>query len=513
MDFLKASAAALSAVMIISLCACDKGGDTSSDSTDIISGASEISSEEIPRESFATGEAPHGSEVSSEPVKEEPQPSAVALQYAEKAEELRELYGNISAEKDFPAINITTLDNEAILSKDYYVESVVDVFNYGDDEIAISAEAGVKVRGNSTANDDEKPYRIKFNEKRSMLGLHNGRAYKSWVLLRSYWNLAPDYMGLNLAKEIFEGKYYSSDCTYVNLYVNGESKGLYLLCEQNQAANGRIDVTEPVGSEAPDEIGYMLEMDNYPDENEHPFFVVVHGKREFTDITGITRTFVNKCYSIRSDTTTQEQRDFIEKYIGNVFTILFEAADGKLLMFDEKYDLVSAESVYKTPKEAVEAVIDTVSLANYLILEELAQDYDVGEGSFYMAVDFGKNSIYPRLTFLAPWDFNWGYSEDPSGGYYACTYQKFAADSDRSNAWFITAMKQEWFRDIVKERWQSLSERKAVANAVRYVRDSTALLANDLGEDSWKTEKAVEICAYVMRRKRWLDGEWSVDDQ
>lgn len=512
MKFLKAAAAALAAVMIISLCACDNGADISSDSTDI-SGSSGISSEVFSTEESGTGGVSSVSEVSSEPVNEEPQPSAVALQYAEKAEELRELYGEISKEKDFPAINITTLDNEAILSKERYVESVVDVFNYGGSGVVVSAEGGVKVRGNSTANDDEKPYRIKFNEKQSMLGLHNGKAYKSWVLLRSFWNLAPDYMGFNLAKEIFEGKYYSSDCAYVNLYVNGVSRGLYLLCEQNQAASGRVDITEPAGDEAPDEIGYLLEMDNYPDENDHPFFVVKHGKREFTDITGKTRTFVDKCYSIRSDTTTQEQRDFIEKYIKNVYTILFEAADGRLLMLDEKYDLVSAEGVYKTPKEAVEAVIDTESLANYLILEELVQNYDVGEGSFYMAVDFGKDSIYPRLTFLAPWDFNWGYSENPSDGYYACTFQKFAEGNDRSNTWFITAMKQEWFRDIVKERWQSLGERKAINQAVKYVLDSTAVLENDLGEEGWKTEKAAEICAYVLRRKRWLDGQWGVDAQ
>lgn len=508
MKFGKALAAILAAVMMISLCACgrESANVESPAVSDSSEAPSETSSEQSSEESSALDTSSE-SEPEKPPESEKPQQSVVSIQHSLDEEGLSTLYKRISAEKDFPAINIYTQDGESILLKERYVESVIDVFNCGE-EFMLSAEGGVKVRGNSTANDDEKPYRIKFTEKQNMLGLHNGKAYKSWVLLRSFWNLAPDYTGFNLARTILDGKYYSSDCEYVNLYVNGRSRGVYLLCEQNQAADGRVDVTEAKGDELPTEIGYLLEMDNYPDENDHPFFVVKHSNYEFTDITGQTRRFVDKCYSIRSDTTTKAQRDFIAEYLSNVYKILFGAADGRLLMLDENYKLISAEGVYSTAKEAVEAVIDVESLANYLILEELVQDYDVGEGSFYMAVDFGKNSVYPRLTFLAPWDFNWGYSEDPSAGYYACAFQKPVMDSDRSNTWFITAMKQEWFADIVKEKWQSLSERNAIVNTVMSVKEHTALLANDLGEEAWKTDKAAEICAYVVKRKRWLDKQW-----
>lgn len=519
MKFGKALAVLLAAVMMISLCACG-GGESANIESPPISDTSEATSEalsEQSKEESSSSESELETSSESEPETsseskpekpEEPQQSVVSIQHSLDADKLSALYKRISAEKDFPAINIYTQDGESILSKERYVEAVIDVFNC-DEKLMLSAEGGVKVRGNSTADQgDEKPYRIKFNEKQSMLGLHDGRAYKSWVLLRSFWNLAPDYTGFNLARTILDGKYYSSDCEYVNLYVNGKSRGVYLLCEQNQAAEGRVDVTDAKADELPTEIGYLLEMDNYPDENDHPFFVVKHSNYEFTDITGQTRRFVDKCYSIRSDTTTQAQRDFIAKYLSNVYRILIGAADGKLLMLDGNYDLVFAEGVYSTAKEAVEAVIDTESLANYLILEELVQNYDVGEGSFYMAVDFGENSVYPRLTFLAPWDFNWGYSEDPSGGYYACTFQKPIMDSDRSNTWFITAMKQEWFADIVKAKWQQLSESKALINTALAIKEHTALLANDLGGDAWKTDKAAEICAYVVKRKRWLDKQW-----
>lgn len=488
----KIAAVALSIFMAFAACACN--GGTNSDSTDISSESSESS---------VVSET--SSDNSSEP---ESHPSAVALQYAEQSDEIAKFYKEISEKKDFPAINITTLDSARISSKTKYVDSVIDVFNC-DESYTLSAEGGVKVRGNSSADQgSEKPYRIKFNKKHNMLGLHDGNEYKSWVLLRSCWNLAPDYMGFSLAREIFEGKYYSSDCAYVNLYINRQSKGVYLLCEQNQAGEGRVDVTEPKSGEAPDEIGYLLEMDNYPDGEEHPFFTVDHNIRPFTDISGQKRSFLTKNYTIRSDTTTKAQRDFIKKYVENIFKILFEASDGNLLMMNDNYELVSASGVYSTPKEAVSAVIDTESLANMIILEELVQNYDVGEGSFYLAVDFSDDSIYPKLTFLAPWDFNWGYTENPSGGYYASTFQKKANNIDRSNTWYITAMKQEWFSDIVKAKWAELMERNALTNVTKAVREHTATLAGDLDKDSQRTKKAADLCDYVNKRIKWLDAQW-----
>ena len=60
------------------------------------------------------------------------------------------------------------------------------------------ASAGIKVRGNSSAYygdvsqilANKVPYRIKFDKKTNMLGLNNGAECKSWVLLKSDWELS-----------------------------------------------------------------------------------------------------------------------------------------------------------------------------------------------------------------------------------------------------------------------------------------------------------------------------------
>ena len=436
--------------------------------------------------------------------------TAVSELYEAFSAQISENKEDFSKQKTAPCIYITTEEKRSILSKDEYVASIIDVFNC-DAEYELSAAAGVKVRGNSTADqsEDEKPYRIKFEKKQGMLGLNGGQKFKSWVLLRSYWNLAPDYMGFELAKTIFDGKYYSSDCCYVNLYINGEYRGLYLLCEQNQAAKGRVGVNEPKADEYGLATGYYIEMDNYAGD-EHPYFSLDHKKVELTDVSGNKRQTFSRNYSVKSDINTKEQLYFIRDYITGCYDILYEAAEhDAAYMFDENMNAVPADGRYGSAREAVEAVMDLDSLANMLILEELVHNYDVGAGSFFMAVDFSEESMYEKLTFLAPWDFNWAYYESGSE-YFACTFQKVMDDGyDRSNIWFITAMKADWFRDIVKDKWKALNDASAIENTANRVVDACEKLSGDLGDEAWKVEMVKNIRTFVNDRRKWLETQWS----
>ena len=156
----------------------------------------------------------------------------------------------------------------------------------------------------------------------------------------------------------------------------------------------------------------------------------------------------------------------------------------------------------------MEAVLDVDSLVDTLILQELVHNFDVGEGNFYMAIDFTEKSIYPRLTFVAPWDFNWGYAGEPDGGYYACTFQPYAANSERSNPWFIVAMKCGWFRDRVRARWAELSASGVLEEALERVARDCEALRSDLGRDAWKIDCAGDLLRFVKGRIAWLDSQW-----
>ena len=416
----------------------------------------------------------------------------------------------VGAGKEHPCIHIVTEEGRPVLSRETYVPATITVFNC-DEAYELTAECGIRVRGNSTAEqEEEKPYRIRFEKKQNMLGLHNGLKYRNWVLLRTYWHLCPDYMGFRLAETIFEGKYYSSDCMFVNLYLNGKDLGIYLLCEQNQAARDRMDVYEPEEGETRTEIGYLLEMDNYPDD-EHPGFGI--GEKPYVeDIAGRKRVVKGTYYAIKSDVQDEKQEQYIEKWLNGVYSVLYEAAaNGEAVRLDEELRPVPAENL--TAFEAVNELLDLESLADMLILEELVQNYDVGAGSFYMAIDFSADSRYKKLTFLGPWDLSWGYIEPPDGGFYAGTFQNHIQGMDNSNPWFVLAMKLEGFRSIVRERWKALSGSGVLTETTRQVLADIEDLAGDLGEENaGKLTEGKKIVDYVNARIRWLDGQWNAED-
>ena len=416
----------------------------------------------------------------------------------------------VGAGKEHPCIHVVTEEGQPVLSRETYVPATITVFNC-DKAYELTAECGIRVRGNSTAEQgEEKPYRIRFEKKQNMLGLHNGLKYRNWVLLRTYWHLCPDYMGFRLAETIFEGKYYSSDCMFVNLYLNGKDLGIYLLCEQNQAARDRMDVYEPEEGETRTEIGYLLEMDNYPDD-EHPGFGI--GEKPYVeDIAGRKRVVKGTYYAIKSDVQDEKQEQYIEKWLKGVYSVLYEAAaNGEAVRLDEELRPVPAENL--TAFEAVNELLDLESLADMLILEELVQNYDVGAGSFYMAIDFSADSRYKKLTFLGPWDLSWGYIEPPDGGFYAGTFQNHIQGMDNSNPWFVLAMKLEGFRSIVRERWKAMSGSGVLTETTRQVLADIEDLAGDLGEENaGKLTEGKKIVDYVNARIRWLDGQWNAED-
>lgn len=421
-----------------------------------------------------------------------------------------------------PIIHISTENKQNIVSREEYVNCLVDIFNCDDQYLMEATEAGIKVRGNSTAyyGDESQvlrnqvPYRIKFDKKQSVLGLNNNAECKSWVLLKSQWNIIPDYMAFSLAKQIFEGKYYSSDYTFTYVYVNERFKGLYLLCEQNQVNENRVDMPEVPKDYKGTDIGYFIELDNYAAEEDY-YFSIDYCCETFVDLTGTERSFVPAEYSFKNDIYSQEQVDFIQQYISNVFKIIIQAVKyDNYLTFDENYELIPADTLYNNAYDTINAVVDLESVVDMYILYEICHDYDCGEGSFFMARDFSGESSFDRLTFTAPWDFNWAYS-DSSRGYYAGA---FNAESfvnkygDRTNPWFVVLMSTDWFTEMVKEKWNYLYSEGRLNNAITLCETTLETYKDDLEiPNVCYIGSGTDLINWVKKRIRWLNNEWGYE--
>lgn len=99
----------------------------------------------------------------------------------------------------------------------------------------------IAARGNSTFGETKKPYIIKFTEPENILGM--GAANK-WVLLANAFDLTNlrNYMVLESARKI--GMAYTPDVQWVELYLNGEYVGLYLLTEKIEVNDNRVEIPQ-----------------------------------------------------------------------------------------------------------------------------------------------------------------------------------------------------------------------------------------------------------------------------
>ena len=424
-------------------------------------------------------------------------------------------FENADAKTQLPIVSITTRNNsELILSKEEYTDCVVDVFGADEKYDLSEVSAGIKVRGNSSAyyGDPEKikkntvPYRIKFDKKQNMLGLNDGAKCKSWVLLKTDWNICANSIALRMGREIFDDTAFVSDSTYVHLYVNDKLQGTYLLCEQSQVNENRVNVTEPEKDYTGTDIGYYLELDNYAtDEPDNPYISMDYEGATVKDVRGTERQFVPAEYSIKNDIYSTEQRDYIEKYLNNVFELIYRATEkNEFLALDENNDLVPSD--YKSAEEAICAVMNIESVVDMYLLYEIVHDYDCGEGSFYMCVDFSENSATPKLQFTSPWDFNWAYN-DSNTRYWAgafCTTSFANQYGDRSNPWFILLAKQEWFHDLCTKKW--IAESAAVKAAVAEERAVLTKYKTDINKkEPYGTDSAENTLKWVDKRLEWMD--------
>lgn len=434
----------------------------------------------------------------------------------------------LEAKTDLPTVCIFTNNSEPILSRTDYTRCIVDVINCDEAFALRSAPAGIRLRGNSTAfygkykdiTTRQVPYRIKFDTKTSMLGLNNAAKCRSWVLLKFEWDLVREDLMFHLGRALMHGNMFCSDSTMVNVYVNGKFKGLYTLCEQNQVNKHRVNITEcPEGSTDLD-IGYYLELDNYGEEPR--FDCTYAGNSVVTDIYGVSRPVETSWYSIKSDVYDNRQVDFIGTYLNEVYNILYYACvENRYFTLSEEFTPGSTGSCtgafdeplvpapYTCAEDTVSAVLDLDSVVDMYILHELSMSCDCGEGSFYMCVDFAKDSRVNRLTFTTPWDFNWSASPDPV--FWAGSFRDdaFVAQSgDRSNPWFIVLLTQDWFRSRVRERLGSLIADGTLDSVLESERGFIDTYRTDLEAIvGWNNNTALELLDRFAERIKWLYNE------
>ncbi len=488
---------------------------------------------------------------------------------------------NITENIGLPNVRVETVDGEdpdwhSHNGEREYKDMKLTIDNAGQASYEFSNLAGqIKVRGNSTNQESvaKRAFRLKLGGKTNLLGLNGGLKEKSWVLLADFFDQSRfrNETAFAMGNSLFNySGYYSSDYKHVNLYMNGENRGVYLLAEQQQAKKGRIPINEAAENYTGTDVGYLIEIDGLVTQQGHVDSTTHIGTLEgdpcFTTGTGSSSgwgwggqggdsingvSISDKGYAVKTDTYGDDQVPFIRDYMNNVlkaFKGLFK--DGTKQIVNENAELV--DSPYTTQYDTLNAYIDVDSFMRMYVLQEFMKDYDVGWGSFYMYVDFSSKSTVKRLTMSAPWDFDLGEGnkQGSSGGWgglggqggsssdkdiptsgISSTKDNFLNNSEyatgmtTANPWLYMLSQTDFFKDMFKKYYSifdksgifdkmiSNIEYERVAfkdvfddNHTRYGKGASGATLMQTRQYDSFTEATTYLVSWLTERKAYLDS-------
>ena len=147
----------------------------------------------------------------------------------------------------------------------------------------------IKGRGNSTWHTEKQPYEIKLTENYPLCGLNSS---SKWALLANFYDDTKilNKMMMDLSDEI--GMPYAIDSDWVDLYVNGEYRGNYLLTKDPGIGKGRLELTE----------GNFFEKTTQIDAHDNDqFFIINNDYFRIKDPNPVSNEDYLFCYNLVSD--------------------------------------------------------------------------------------------------------------------------------------------------------------------------------------------------------------------
>ena len=299
---------------------------------------------------------------------------------------------HIMKSQSIPSIHLTS-DNAADAGREY-VDAVKG--NAATGTMAMTGADGrsiyngnlkqIKARGNSTFKYyNKKSYQIKLETGTDLLG--KGENVKTWVLLAGYGDATQMHDKLIKDMAAALGMDYVANCSWVDLYYDGEYRGLYLLSEKNSVGDTGINITDMESAYAEKNENYGSDM--IAEEALNAYGQKYHYIADLTEPDNITGGYLIE----RNLDTIDEICGFYTKQ-GSGFNVKSPEFAGKEAMkyiseyYQEFEDAVYSDNGYnaETGKYYYD-YCDADSLVKVYLLQKLGYNVDGFKSSFYFYKD------------------------------------------------------------------------------------------------------------------------------
>ena len=376
-------------------------------------------------------------------------------------------------------------------------ENVTGALRYTSKGTEYETPVNLHVRGNSSRYFVKKSYMLHLTDQAGAdvnIPLEGMGACNEWALYGPYLDrtLIRNYLCMNIAGEVMD---YAPNVRFVNLYMDGEFQGLYLLMETITRSEYRLNLTKARKHQRV--TSYIVKQDrNRLDVtfvNSYSDYTLKNGARVFDLV------YPGK------DRYTDLKRAFVEEDLSRIEKQLYS------------YDLTARLPDYTD-------TIDLESFAQYFVINEFFQNMDAGVYSTYFYRD-ARGKIKTCV-----WDFNNSCGNDmerdvPTGGFhmqFAPWFERLVRDRRfvdevirqyrtlrqgvLSDAYLQNYISEtiDWLGDNVEKNYEVWDDAFDYDSQNWYIQRTNYLQPAERNHKTYE-EAVTQLRTYIAERGQWLD--------
>ncbi len=364
---------------------------------------------------------------------------------------------------------------------------------------------GIELRGSSSQQFPKKSFGFETWDHAgndSSVSLLGFPSETDWVLYAPYSDKS--LLRNSLAYYLF-GRFghYSPLAKFVELYLNGQYRGIYVLVEKIKCGPSRVDIDNLTDTDIRDlELtgGYILKLDKSTgDKNNEGFY-----SRNAPTIINRPHFFIFD--DPDGDDIQSAQRNYIRNKVND-----FEAS------------LRSA--YYKDPDVGYRSYLDVQSFVDFFIINELSRNIDGLRLSSYLYKD--RDDRDPRFHAGPAWDYDIAFGNCYYGGAELSSGWQYLYEEDDHPIpfWWERLMTDIYFTENLRCRWNQLREGVLHTDSIHEYIDGLVEHIGDaathnfasfpiMGSYVWPNpyiantyqEEVFYLKNWISQRASWLDG-------
>ena len=286
-----------------------------------------------------------------------------------------------------------TIDNNT------YLDASFELIRNGDR--IYDEKAQIRVRGNTSAFHEKTPYKVRLSRDTAIFNGENIEAGREYVLLGNAINLNFPF-GTFVARKTMD--LWEPAFEYVNLIINGDYRGCYLLTETIDRGENKVNISDN---------GALFENDGYWWSDKNHF----KSKHQIAQMG---------------------------------YTFVYPQNATELNIADLKKQIETFEDLLYKNDEGYENYIDMDSFVSWVLSQDLIGNLDQGGSNMYLYVDDLKDPDRSKICMGPLWDFDEIFREE-----HLLNYAKI---HDSDVLYYDLLFQQGHFNELYVQKWISIRD-------------------------------------------------------